>query len=84
MTTIIKAIEKGWDENSTYYSTDEKVKGRSQYVDEIRKEQRQHFVGESDSGCVDIIVYRGYLDGNMMFEIESGSSVSLFYKEVQP
>ena len=82
MTQKITSIEKGWGEDSTYYSTNTKLPHDSdRRVDNIQQEQRSHFIGESDSGCVDIIVYRGYRTTGCVFEMESGSGITLTFWE---
>ena len=82
MTQKIKSIEKGWGEASTFFSADPKLPHDSQSrVDRIEQEQKQYLVGESDSGCVDIIVYRGYRTTGMVFEIEAGSGITLMFEE---
>jgi hypothetical protein len=78
----IKSIEKGWGEGSSIYSTDPTNKHYLIFhVDVIKKEQREHLIGNADNECVDIIVYRGYTADKMIFEIESGSGVTLTFWE---
>lgn len=74
MTQKIKSIEKGWGEDSTYYSTEERLKGRSQHVDKVTEETKQIGPGR-------ITVYRGYRSANMIFEIEAGGGITLTFWE---
>jgi len=82
MTQKIKSISVGWGQEGTYYIADPKLPHDYAFkVDHIQQEQRPHFIGESDSGCIDITVYRGYRNDKMVFEIESGSGVTLTFWE---
>ncbi|MBF0553666.1 MAG: hypothetical protein HQK96_03830 [Nitrospirae bacterium] len=77
MDAIIKSIEKGDNNGYIYYSTDPKI-NELYRVDEIKEFQKSYIIGEHDNG-LDIIVYRGFRAGKLVFEIESGSGVVLYF-----
>ncbi len=70
----IIAIEKGWGQGCTYFTTSQKTTNLDIYVDEIKQEAKQ--VGDSDF----ISVYRGYKDGEITFEMGASIDVTVFYK----
>lgn len=68
----IVAIEKGWGEKSTYFSTDKEVNA-IHFVDEIKEELK-------DAGNGLLKVYRGYLKGKLFFEIGASIDITLIYE----
>ena len=72
----IKSIEKGWGEGSTFFSTYIKV-GESYKVSEIKEEWKIITIDGHNSS---ILVYRGYRDGNLYFEIEANSQLTIIYE----
>jgi hypothetical protein len=62
MENKIKYVEKGWGDNSSFFTTNENatVTGR---VDEIMEESKQV------SNDLILNVYRGYKDGKLVFEM---------------
>lgn len=69
----IESVEKGWGENSTYYSTREKA-GYTYRVHNIKEETKQV------SPDYMFNVYRGYVDGKIVFEIGASIDVTVRYK----
>jgi len=77
MDKIIESIEIGWGQDSTYYSISGMVM-ESNKVDEIKEEVKSLGFG---AYCeLTIIVYRGYKNGNIVFEISSMSNIVIRYK----
>jgi len=64
---IIDSIDKGWGEGAICYSV-----GCS--CDEIKEEWK-------NVGPGSILVYCGYKDGQIVFEIEANSSLTIRYKQ---
>jgi len=64
----IKSVEKGWGENSTFFSTAQTV-SEAYRVDEIKEESKQI------SSDIVVNVYRGYKNGELFFEM--GASIDL-------
>ena len=72
----IKSIEKGWGENSTFFSVDEKV-SEILKVDKIREEFKD--IGEGYYNNLSLMVYRGYKKGKMVFEIAANTDITLTF-----
>ena len=68
----IKSVEKGWGEGSIFFSVDSKV-GEIYRVDEIKEEKKQV------SSDLMINVYRGYKDGNLVFEMGDSIDVTVVF-----
>ena len=68
----IKSVEKGWGESSVFFSTNERT-SPSHRVDEIKEEYKQI---SSDTG---INIYRGYINGNLVFEMGASIDVTVVY-----
>jgi hypothetical protein len=68
----IKAVEKGWGENSTFFSTGKGI-SETLRVDEIKEESKQ-----ISSDCI-INVYRGYKDGKLVFEMGASIDVTVSF-----
>ena len=78
MENKIKAIEKGWDEGSTYFTT-EKGKSLPQCtVDEIKEEYKEIHI-DSHLPIKSILVYRGYVNGKLVFEIAANEDLTIIY-----
>ena len=68
----IKSVEKGWGEDSTFFSTDQTV-SEAYRVDVIKEEQKQ--IGNN----ILITVYRGYKNGNLFFEMGASIDVTVAF-----
>ena len=68
----IESVEKGWGEGSTFFSTCEKV-SKTYKVDEIKEEIKQvsHYYMFN--------VYRGYIEGKLIFEMGASIDVTIRY-----
>lgn len=71
----IFSIEKGWGEDSTFYTTNPKVGGYHK-VDEIKEEFKQTSMDGNG-----ITVYRGFKDGKLVFEMGASIDITLNYRE---
>lgn len=78
METKIKSIEKGTGEDAVFFSTNPKV-GPTFFVDAINEELK-HIRFECGLETESIIVYRGYTNGNLRFEIAASKDVSLTFE----
>ena len=78
MKNKIKSIEKGWGEGSIYFTTDKENKGLYTCVDEIIEETKT--IGQGYYNDLTRLVYRGYKDKKLIFEIESSSGITLRYR----
>lgn len=71
----IKSVEKGWGEDSIFYSTNQKV--AIQYrVDEIKEEDKQI------SDNLRVKVYRGYINGSVVFEMGVNMDITVVFEEL--
>lgn len=68
----IKSVEKGWGERSIFFTTNEKAVDTVR-VDEIKEEQKQVSPNEIFN------VYRGYISGNLIFEMGAARDVTVSY-----
>ena len=69
---IIKSVEKGWGEGSTFFSVDSKVAEFCR-VDEIKEE------GKQVSSDLMINVFRGYKGGKLIFEMGASIDVTVAF-----
>ena len=68
----IKSIEKGWGKHSIYFTTDEKAIDRvSEIVQDVKR----------ISSDTQITVYRGFKNGNTVFEMAANSDITLCFCE---
>ena len=67
---MIKSIEVGWGENSTYFTTE----GVDPKVNKIIQEYAQLTNKET------IIVYRGYKENKLIFEIFGNCQIIIYHK----
>lgn len=67
----IRAIEKGWGDASVFFTINEKA-DKDNRVDEIREESK-------NIGPGSIVVYRGYIGGNIVFEMGASIDVTVYY-----
>lgn len=80
METEIKAIEKGSGESSIFFA----IKSchfnchNDNRVDEIKEETK--ILGNGVHCDQTLKVYRGYKDKKLVFEIESNSSLTIYFK----
>lgn len=68
----IKSIEKGWGEDSIYFTTNEKA---TNHVDEIVQD------GKQISSDTLITVYKGFKNGKIVFEMAANSDITLTFFE---
>ena len=73
----IKSIEKGWGESSTYFTTEPKCQNESMKVDEIKEEVK--LVGKGEYCELSNVVYRGYKDKKLKFEIFANSDITVVF-----
>lgn len=66
----IKSIEKGWGENSIFFTTNE---NETNYVDEIVQD------GKQISSDTLITVYKGFKNGKIVFEMAANSDITLSF-----
>ncbi len=69
----IISVEKGWGEDSVFYSTTPTV-GQNHYVTDIKEETKQ--VGDDAL----ISVYCGYLHGKKIFQMGISRDVTVVFK----
>ena len=69
----IKSVEKGWGENSIFFSVNVNVH-KLHKVDEIREESKQVSPDHMFN------VYRGYIDGKLVFEMGASVDVTVCYE----
>lgn len=72
MEITIESIEKGWGEGSTFFSINNKV-SKPYRVDEIKEEIKQ------TSPDYMFNVYRGYIDGKLVFEMGASIDITVRY-----
>jgi hypothetical protein len=74
----IISIQRGSGTIGSYYTIIPQNKANEFcYVDEIKEEQKQYIIRES--GGDDILVYRGYRNGILIFEMEANSGLTIRY-----
>lgn len=74
MSKKIKSVEKGWGEDSIFYTTNPKVQEQFR-VNEIREEVKQI----SDSSGMS--VYRGYIGDSLVFEMGISSDITVTFEQ---
>lgn len=75
----IKSVEKGWGEDSTFFSTSEKLQESSSCkVDEIKEEVK--IVGAGEYCYLSHTVYYGYKNGKLVFEMGASIDVTVTYE----
>jgi len=74
----IKSIEKGTGEGTLFFSTNPEVAPR--YLVDAIKEEFKPIRFECGLEAESIIVYRGYINGNLSFEISASKDVSLEFE----
>ena len=72
----IKSIEKGWGQTSTYYQVNDNTSYPNR-VSEIKEEVK--LLGKGEHCELSIIVYRGYIEGKIVFEIAANSDITLTF-----
>ncbi len=72
MSQKIRAIEKGWGEGSILFSTNPQAI-ETVRVDEIKEDSKQV------SNDVIINVYRGYKEGQLVFEMGASIDVTVYF-----
>lgn len=70
----IVSIEKGWGEGSTYFKVAKEIT-HPHLVHEIKSELKS--IGENTA----ILVYRGYIDNSLVFEIEANSQLTIIFEK---
>lgn len=73
MENIIKYIEKGWGDNSTFYTTSG-IKGNNYVVEEIVESFKQ-----TSAHGDGFTVYRGYKNGKLVFEMGASADITVTY-----
>lgn len=74
----IYSIEKGYGQGASYYRIGNSEK-HSWYVDEIKEEIKP--IGKGYHNDITITVFRGYRKGELIFEIEANSSLTISYSQ---
>lgn len=77
MNRTIKSIEKGYGQDSTFFSTDNNVYKYSK-VDEIKEETK--VIGAGYYNDLTITVYGIYKNGERIAEIEANSAITLRFE----
>lgn len=72
----IRSIRKGFGESSIFFTTDFGA-GRMTKVDEIKEELK--YFGKSEDYVK--VVYRGYVNNEMVFEMDSNDTTIIFWTE---
>ncbi len=73
MKKVIRSIEKGWGEGSTFFTTDKNV-SETFRVDEIKEGFKQTSI-DGDG----FPIYSGYKDGKLLFEIGASIHTTVIY-----
>lgn len=77
MKTIIKSVQKGYGEDSIFFTTNEKANSTVK-VDKIEFDSKQ--VGND----IIINVYKGYVMDHLVFEMGANIDVTVVYETILP
>jgi hypothetical protein len=79
----IKSITQGWGQEGSFFTADLKSTASEVFrVDEIKEEIK--VTGNGLHCDTTITVYRGYKNGNMVWEMEANNAITLYFEVVEP